>query len=90
MRRWYKIFSLMIALFMSSMGEATTTDYAVVDQHGRVINIVKWDGKTKWDPGMNLISVDIEPDVRIGDIYDARTDTFIKLSKKQAAKKNLR
>jgi len=50
--------------------------HAIIDRSLTVINIIKWDGISKWNSpiGTTVIQSDV---AQIGDIYDPKNDVFI-------------
>lgn len=51
--------------------------YAVL-YYGMIINIIKWDGISEYNPGNDyvLVKITTDKDVSIGWVYDVDTNTF--------------
>ncbi len=50
--------------------------YAVINSQNKVVNIVKWDGVSKWSPPAGCIVVLSEAGAGIGGTYDPNTKVF--------------
>ena len=49
--------------------------YALINQDGKVINIIIWEEEKKWGPPQNHVVVKTDKAQR-GDIYDFEKETF--------------
>lgn len=58
--------------------------WAVINKNYKVINIVEWDGVSKWPPpaGCSVERIDNEK-VGVGFLYDPHTKSFVKDSIKK-------
>lgn len=52
------------------MFELISLRYAVVDPHGRVTNVVLWDGESAWRPPIGCVAIPCPDDVQIGWVRD--------------------
>lgn len=51
--------------------------YAVIDQSGKVVNVIAWDGQTQWEPPAGH-RVEINHEVNRGDIWNAEIGEFVR------------
>lgn len=49
----------------------TTDRYALVDDGGVVINVIRWDGETQYRPKVGKVCGPVAPGVEVGDTLDA-------------------